>query len=55
MKRKNTTFRGLWFGLIGLIVGLALGSFGSGILGQRGLLGSLPEPDPKGIELEAFL
>jgi hypothetical protein len=40
MKRQSTNLWGVWLGLVGLLLGLALGYFGSGILGQRGLLGS---------------
>ena len=40
MKKKTKSTRGIWLGLIGLFVGLALGYFGSGFLSQWSLLGS---------------
>lgn len=40
MKKKNDRTRSIWFGLIGLAAGLAIGYLGGNLLGYRSLLGS---------------
>jgi hypothetical protein len=56
MKKKRTNTRGIWFGLVGLVIGLALGYLGSSVLGQGGLLGSSIESDAGSkMDLEATL
>ena len=55
--KKKIRFRGIWYGLIGIVVGLALGYFGAGYIGSKDLLGlsNFKIDESKNIDLETMI